>query len=90
MDHKQEAEKILNNPMGGNFPGAQNYYMQGLMHAVLSLGDATVLEDEQIEMVRQQTRREVAAELKQNTRCDTSKGAGAQLAELYRWIDANE
>ena len=90
MDHKEEAEKVLDNPMGSGFSGSQNYYMQGVIHAILSLGESTVLEDEEIEIVRQQARREVAAELKQSTRNDTSKGAGAQLAELYKWIADNE
>lgn len=90
VNHKEEAEKVLDNPMGSSFSGSQNYYMQGIMHAILSLGDAVAIEDEQIAIIRQEARREAAEELKQRTRSDTSKGAGAQLAELYRWISDNE
>lgn len=89
MDHKQEAEKILNNPMGGNFSGSQNYYMQGIMHCILSLGDAVAIEDEQIAIIRQEARREAASELRDLTR-ESGKGAGAQLSDLYSWISANE
>lgn len=89
MDHKQEAEKVLDNPMGSSFSGSQNYYMQGIIHAILSLGDAAVIEDEQIAVIRQEVRREAAIELRNLTR-ETGKGAGAQLQELYGWIGDNE